>query len=263
MTSPSVAYNDIGIVLSGGGGRGIAHIGVLRALAEHGILPDHVAGASVGAIVGALYAAGHSPAEMLEFFQKSSPFQVSRFSLTKPGIIDTNKVRSDFEAYFPDDSFEALPRELRVVATDLTRGEPEVFDSGPLIPALLASSAFPLMFSPVEIDGRLYADGGITSNFPVELLVGRCRTLIGVHVSGLRTTVKADLGHSLAVWRRALEVGIFTNSRAKYDGCSVVLRPAGLARFGTFDTRHSAEIEAIGYEAAIERMSEILRAANG
>jgi NTE family protein len=111
---------------------------------------------------------------------------LSNVAITKPGIIDTDKVRADFEEYFPDDSFEALGARLRVVATDLMSGGPVEFDSGPLISPVLASSSYPMMFSPVEIDGRLYADGGIVNNFPVELLEGRCGVLLGVHVSEVR-----------------------------------------------------------------------------
>jgi len=254
--------NDIGIVLSGGGIRGISHIGVLRALTEHGIHPDRVAGASSGAIVGALYAAGYGPSEMLEFFEKKNPFRLSNVSITKPGIIDTDKVRADFEEYFPDNSFEALQRELHVMATDLTRGEPTEFSSGALIPAVLASASYPMMFTPIEIDGRIYADGGIVSSFPTELLEGRCGVLLGVHAGELLTMDRADFSNSLAVLKRALEVGMFRTSRAKYGACHVVVSPPNLARFGIFETKHNNEIEACGYEAALERMPEILRAVN-
>jgi len=254
--------NDIGIVLSGGGSRGVAHVGALRALGEHGIYPNRVAGASSGAIVGALYASGYSSAEMLEFFEKKNPFRLSNVAITKPGIIDTDKVRIDFEEYFPENSFESLQRELRVLATDLTRGEPVEFHSGELIPAVLASASYPMMFTPIEIDGRLYADGGIVSNFPTELLEGRCTALIGVHAGDLREVDNSEFSNSLTVLKRALEVGMFRTSRAKYGMCNVVIRPPNLARFGIFDAKQNEAIEAIGYEATLERMPEILRAVN-
>lgn len=190
---------DVGLVLSGGGTRGVAHIGVVRALLEHGIAPDCVAGASAGAIVGALYAAGYGPPEMLEFFDKKTPFHLSKVAIAKPGIIDTAEVVADFEEYFPENSFEALEKTPRVVATDLTEGVAVTFDSGPLIPAVLASSSFPLLFTPMTIDGRLFADGGIVSNFPSEAIAGRCRTLIGVHVGPIRRREPTEVRSSLAV----------------------------------------------------------------
>jgi NTE family protein len=250
--------NDVGIVLSGGGTRGVAHIGVLRALGEQGIAPDCVAGASAGAIVGALYAAGYSPEQMLEFFELKNPFRLSKVAFAKPGIIDTDKVVSDFEEYFPENSFESLGKELRVVATDLTRGESVEFHSGPLIPAVLASSSVPVMFTPMELDEHVFADGGIVNNFPAELLDGRCSTLLGVHTSPMHVLAKSELGSSLSVLRRALEVGSFQASQAKFANCDVVILPEELERFGVFQTKNLAEVEAVGYEAALRRMPEIL-----
>jgi len=247
----------IGIVLSGGGTRGIAHIGVLRALGENGIFPDCVAGASVGAIVGALYAAGYSPPEMLEFFIKKNPFRLSNVTIAKPGILDTDKVMGDFEEYFPENSFEALGKELRVVATDLTRGEPVEFHSGPLIPAVLASSSVPLMFTPMEVGDRVFADGGIVSNFPAELLEGRCRVLLGVHASPIFELTRSDLSNSLTVLKRALDVGMFQASQTKFEMCDVVIRPPDLRRFSIFDTKNLVAVEAEGYEAALEHMPAI------
>lgn len=251
--------HDVGIVLSGGGTRGVAHIGVLRALGERGIAPDLVAGASAGAVVGALYAAGYSPPEMLEFFVKKNPFRLSKVAIAKPGIIDTAKVVADFEEYFPENSFEALGKGLRVVATDLIRGEAVEFHSGPLIAPVLASSSVPLMFTPMEIDGRVLADGGILSNFPTELLEGRCRALLGVHAGPIRELARSELSSSLAVLKRALEVGMFRASEAKFATCDVVVRP-DLDRFGIFDTKQVVAIEAAGYEGALEQMPAIQEA---
>jgi len=255
--------NCLGIVLSGGGTRGLAHIGVLRALAEHGIRPDCVAGTSSGAIVGALYAAGYSPAEMVEFFERKNPFRIRKLAIGKPGIIDSGKVVSDFEETFPDNAFEALSKSLRIVATDMLRGEAAIFDSGPLIPAILASSAVPMIFTPVEIDGRWFSDGGIVNNFPVELLVSRCRTRIGVYVSPLEKIDRSALQHSLTIAQRALDVASFLRSSAKFDLCDIVLVPVELARFGAFDTKHFKEVEQIGYAKTKASMAAIEAALAG
>lgn len=254
------AGGAVGIVLSGGGSRGIAHIGVLRALDEHGIRPDCVAGSSAGAIVGALYAAGYSPEEMLKFFETKNPFHLSKLTFAKPGFIDSAKVVADFEEYFPDNAFEALGHELRVVATDIVSGREVVFDRGPLIPAVLASSSVPLVFTPIEIDGRTYADGGIVNNFPVEHLERRCRVILGVYASPLRGILPSELTSSLAVLKRALEVGMFQASQAKFRRCDVVLCPERLCRFGSFEKKHLEAIEAVGYDAAVQRLADIERA---
>ena len=255
--------HDVGLVLSGGGTRGIAHVGVLRALVERGIRPGCIAGASAGAIVGALHGAGYDPAAILDFFVRKNPFRLAKISLAKPGIIDTEKVVADFAEYFPDDSFAALDVELHVVATDLTRGEAVHFESGPLIRTVVASSSVPVMFTPMKVEGRILADGGIVSNFPAELIRGRCRVLLGSHVSPLREVDSTELGSSVSVLKRALEVGMFRASQTRFDLCDVLIHPQELSRFGLFDTRSFAAIEDLGYRAAVERMPAIREATGG
>jgi NTE family protein len=250
----------LGVVLSGGGARGLAHVGVLRALSERGIRPACIAGTSAGGIVGALYGAGYSPVEMIEFFREKSPFRLSKVSLTKPGILDMEKVVADFEEYFPDDSFEVLAPGLSVVATDILKGERVVFDSGRLIPAVLASSAVPVVFAPVEIDGRWFADGGIVDNFPVDEVIGRCDVVLGAYVNPSHEVEEPDLTNSLAVLQRAVEIGSYALSRTNFARCDFLLRPQSLAEYGTFDMKPLEEIEAIGYEAAIERIDAIAAA---
>jgi NTE family protein len=248
----------LGMVLSGGGSRGLAHIGVLKALGEEGIEPDCLSATSAGAIVAALYAAGYSPDEMLAFFEAKHPYRVSKLALRKPGIFDTEKAVDDFLEYFPDDSFEALGKKLFLTATDLVGGRLEFFSSGPLIRVILASSSAPMIFTPTKIDGRSYSDGGIIDNFPVDPLFGLCRKILGAYASPLRTIDQTDLKSSLAVSMRALELGMYSNSRRRFHQCDLVICPEELRGYGNFDTRHYAEILDIGYRAARARMHEII-----
>lgn len=256
----------LGLVLSGGGTRGMAHIGVLRALAQHGIYPDCVAGVSVGAIIGAIYASGHSPRKILEFFLTTDPRRFASVALTKPGIWDSLTFAPDLRRYLKGDRFEALRRKLFVVATDLLSGEPAVFDSGPLVLPLLASASLPMIYSPLEIDGRWYVDGGIVDNFPVQLVRERCAVVIGVHVSPLRDVAVTELNSSIAVLERALDIGMFLRSRERFAACDVVIQSRELARFGMFDTKHVEEIEALGYRetiACLPQIRQCLRARSG
>jgi NTE family protein len=247
----------LGIVLSGGGSRGLAHAGVLRALAENGIEPDCIAGTSAGALVGALHASGRDSAEILKFFDDANPFRFSRLALNKPGVIDSEKILGSFHQWFPDDSFEALERPLFVTGTDLVSGRLEIWSSGPLVRPLLASSTVPFVISPTRVGDRLFVDGGVVNNFPVEPLFGLCDTILGVYATPLSTPVENDLGSTFAVTQRALEIGMYHASKRKFHHADMVLSPAGLSRFATFDTRRHAEVIEIGYRAALEAMASI------
>lgn len=247
----------LGMVLSGGGARGLAHVGVLEALSEEGIEPQVLAATSAGAIVAALHSAGYSGAEILEFFEQKNPLRLSKLSLVKPGMFDTEKAVADFLEYFPDNSFDALNKRIYLTATDLVDARPEILTSGPLIPAILASASTPLVFAPTEIEGHWYSDGGITNNFPVEPLIGQCDTILGVYASPLRHIEERDLRNSLSVSQRAFEIGMYYSSRRKFHECDLVLCPSELSRFGTFETKQFRQIMELGYAATRKRMKEI------
>ncbi len=247
----------LGIVLSGGGSRGLAHAGVLKALAEHGIEPDCIAGTSAGALVGALHASGRDSAEILKFFDDVHPFRFSRLALNKPGVIDSEKLVGSFLQWFPDDSFEALRKPLFVTGTDLVSGRLEVWSSGALVRPLIASSAVPFVISPTRVGGRLYIDGGIINNFPVEPLFGLCDTILGIHATPLSVRAETDLDSTLAVSQRALEIGMYHASKRKFHHADFVLSPLELSRFTTFDTRRHAEIVEIGYQATLAQIDAV------
>lgn len=247
----------LGIVLSGGGSRGLVHAGVLRALVENGIEPDCIAGTSAGALVGALHASNRDTAEILKFFDDVNPFRFSRLALGKPGVIDSEKIVGAFQQWFPEDSFEALRKPLFVTGTDLVSGRLEVWSSGALVRPLLASSAVPFVISPTRVGDRLFIDGGIINNFPVEPLFGLCDTILGIYATPLSERAETDLGSTLAVTQRALEIGMYHASKRKFHHADLVLSPPGLAAFATFDLRRHAEIAEIGYRATLAAMESI------
>ncbi|EPR72379.1 UPF0028 protein YchK [Winogradskyella psychrotolerans RS-3] len=161
---------NIGLVLSGGGARGAAHIGVIKALEEHGIFPTHIAGTSSGAIVGALYAAGVPWSEILTFFKTIPLFHTKRYARNKPGFLNSDNFYEDLKTYFPKDNFNDLKKPLFIPAANIIDGTSKMFSKGQLIKPIIASVSFPGVFTPTEINGQFYVDGGTLNNFPVEPL---------------------------------------------------------------------------------------------
>lgn len=190
----------VGVVLSGGGAKGYAHIGALKKIEEAGIKIDYIGGTSMGAIVGGLYAAGYSPDELEEiikeldltsliineknrqdipYFEKANsekyilelPF--NNFKLTIPQAISSGQGPLDLLTYLfrhvhNITDFKKLPIPFICIGTDIETGEEKIFDSGFLPKAVLASGAYPSMIKPVKIDDKLYIDGGVLNNFPVK-----------------------------------------------------------------------------------------------
>ena len=118
---------NIGLVLSGGGMRGAAHIGVIKALEEAEIFPTHISGTSAGAIVGALYAYGYNWKEILKFYESIQLLDITKYALGKPGFIDAEKFYSEFSTYLKDDNFDALKKVLTITATDVLKGKLKLF----------------------------------------------------------------------------------------------------------------------------------------
>lgn len=156
----------IGIALGGGFARGLAHIGVLRVLAEEGIPIDYIAGTSVGSIIGASYCSGISAREMQEIAGIVRFKDFARWSLNKLGFCTNDRMDNFLCKIVKCKTFEELHTPLAVVATDFVTGEPVVFRSGPIVQAVRASCAYPGMFQPVKVNGRLLVDGMLTHAVP-------------------------------------------------------------------------------------------------
>jgi NTE family protein len=174
----------IGIALGGGFARGLAHIGVLRILQEEGIPIDYVAGTSVGSIVGASYCSGISAREMQEIAGIIRFKDFARWSLNKLGFCTNDRMNNFLCKIVKCKTFEELQTPLAVVATDFATGEAVVFRSGPIVEAVRASCAYPCMFQPVKVNGRLLVDGMLSHAVPTPPLrqMGADRVL-AVHLN--------------------------------------------------------------------------------
>jgi len=162
----------IGLALGSGSAKGLAHIGVIKALEEHNIPIDFIAGSSIGALVGGFYAAGLSVVEMEKIASETDWRRM--FSLIDPdfkrGLLGGEKVTTFIDGYLKGKRIEDCTIPFSAVATDFKTGEAVVLDTGEMASAIRASISIPMIFKPVEMNGRTLADGGLSAPVPVEIV---------------------------------------------------------------------------------------------
>lgn len=238
----------VGLVLSGGGARGIAHIGVIKALLEQNIQIDRISGTSAGAIVGALFAQGHSPDEILKIIETAGFMRHFRPAWSRMGLLSLSPLIELFRQYIPHDNFGQLKIPLHVVAVDLNAGEQAIFDEGELIRPVLASCCLPGIFEPLEIHKRQFVDGGVLNNLPVEPLENKVDFIIGSHCNpfGITRPITSLRG----VVERSLILAVQAKTKERFAKCDVLIEPPKLADYDVRDLRRSREMFRIGYQYA-------------
>lgn len=235
----------IGLTLSGGGARGISHLGVIQALEEFGIKVHIISGTSAGSIVGALYAFGYDPKEILAIISKVSVFKSVRPSWTMTGLLSMEGLRNVLLANIPEDSFSALNIPLIVAATDLKKANTMYFSSGELVYPIMASCCVPAIFAPVPINGSVFVDGGVLDNLPTKPLRNQCDFLIGVNCNPIGTDF--DPKNIKAVVERSLLMAINTNTQISRSLCDVFIEPQELTNVSGFELARAQDIFDIGY----------------
>jgi NTE family protein len=233
-------------VLSGGGARGIAHLGVLQAFAEVDIVPSTISGTSAGALIGAFIAAGLTSQEATALLREEWRLHLTRWKVLRGEWLSQRRIGEFLNAYLPAKYFEDLKLPLYVSATDVEHGGQRIFSSGELLPPLLAACAVPLIFPPVMIDGTPYADGGLSNNLPIEPFDDRRAEVIAVYVNPLphytgQRTLRRTLDRTFHLSFREM---VARSAKA----CRLFIEPTGLTEFGMFDLSQAAEIQRIGYE---------------
>jgi len=278
------AHPKIGVALSGGGARGLAHLGVLEALEELQVPIDYLAGTSMGGIIGGLYASGLSLKELrkavlteidwdkvfnskayreqLTFREKRNQrrfFQIEiglgKNGLTAPaGFIGGQSLLMELKRLTRNisiDDFSKLPIPFKAVATDLRTAEPYVLEKGDLALALRASMAVPFAFAPVEIDGHLLADGNILNNLPVDVVRAMgAEVVIAVNIS----TPLSDIDTSssfFTVTKQAITAALIQNTRRALQQADLIITPA-LDQYNTTDFKKAAELIEEGYRTVMK-----------
>lgn len=240
----------VGIVLSGGGVRGIAHLGVLKAFINAGIQFSHISGTSAGAIAGAFYAAGIDPEEGLNIFMKTRLLRFVRPALGNLGLINIEHTADLFKSYFAHDKIEDLKIPLTIAATNFSQGTLEYFNKGPLIRAIQASSCIPGIFKPIMINEQMYVDGGILNNFPVEPLLKDCDFIIGSSCNHLNPVSKMTKITSMVTRAAIMSINKDMEEKAKF--CNILVEPTDMGSINTFDMAKAESIYWLGYEAALK-----------
>lgn len=178
---------QLGLVLGGGGIRGMAHVGVLKIIDELGIKFDAISGCSIGSIIGTLYASGKSALEIENYIMEHSLFDVFDLSFSKLGIKKTKKLQELIENFIGVTEFEDLKTPLYINASSISTGKERIFDHGDLFTAIRASIAVPGLFAPMELEDNYYVDGGVHNLCPFPILPDSIQKYMIVNVSDYET----------------------------------------------------------------------------
>jgi len=245
---------DITLALAGGSAYGIAHVGVLEVLEEEGFEITGIAGTSVGALVGTLYAFGTSTGELSEMASDISWPDITRPAIPHLGLFSMKRLRKAVRRIVGRVDLSEARIPLRLVTTDLATGSPYVFSGGPADVAVLASCSIPGLVEPVEWEGRLLVDGGLVDNLPVEL----ARSLGGGPVVAVDFTTSEQHPvpqNVLEVLLRSVDIMVSRSASRQRSAADLLITPE-LSAWGIADLSRADEFLAAGREAARQALSE-------
>ena len=241
-------YN-LGIAFGGGGARGYYHGGVLKRLLELGYVPEVVSGTSVGSIIAAMCAQGLSIEQMLDAFKTLSLKDFLEPRIPKEFLVDSKPIRKILEKALQAKTFEDLKIPLRVVATCLETAGEVVFDSGPLIDAILASCSIPVVFPPVVMNGKHYVDGGVIRNVPVSVIRQDCKKVIAVNLFPEPQREMRYDGSMKNIAERCVTMLFKANASYDMDLADLVVEDVEMAGFSAYDLKHKEQMFDLGYNA--------------
>lgn len=233
------------LVLSGGGARGFAHLGVVKALREKDVTFSAVSATSSGAIVGAFLCDGYTPDEIADICSTAIPLTHLNFHLS-PGILSIDSIHKLFAKYLRSRTFSGLKYPLHVSVTNLNDGSQVIISEGDLSEAVIASASIPIIFPPAFIGGVPYADGGLSGNLPAEPFIGSTLKTVGVHVN---KPAPYDANISMIKQlERMIHLGIRENVLREIKYVDLLIEPDGLSGYGLFDTKKIYDIIQAGYD---------------
>ena len=239
-----------GLVLSGGGTRGFAHLGVIAALHKMGIQPDVISGASAGAIVGAFIAAGKKPEDVLEIFKKGWFFQYTHIQLPVDGLLKLDGLKEIVEKEIEVKNIEGLKLPLHICVSNLNEGRAEYKNKGPLGTTVLASSSIPVLFSPVKLGAFQYVDGGLMDNIPIYPIKKDCEKLIVSNISPINPTEK--MKNLIQIATRTLYMSVNAKTEEAKKQADYYIEPEGIDSYDIFHRKHADQLYELGYKETME-----------
>lgn len=245
----------LGFALSGGGARGFAHVGVLRAFEERGIKPDILAGTSAGSIVAALYADGYTPQHILKLFGELNVRELVEVILPRNSLLKIDKFVHFLESKLQAQRIEDLHIPTLITATDFDHGKSVAFDKGNLAQCIAASCSIPIVFSPIEIDGVHYVDGGVLRNLPATHLRDICDVVVGINVSPLHDEKYEQ--NLLSIAERAYNFLSCGNVFPDIAKCDILIECENITDYRVFDLNEQQKIEQLGYQKACEVLDSL------
>ncbi|MCC5931167.1 MAG: patatin-like phospholipase family protein [Cyclobacteriaceae bacterium] len=234
-----------GIVLGGGGARGFAHLGVLKALEEKGIKPDVISGVSAGALAGVFIAEGLGPEEVMKIMKDHKFTDYTKVIMPVNGLLSLENLEDMLKKHIQSDDFDDLQLPFFTAVSNLYTGKVEYRNSGSLIKSVMASVSIPVLFSPVIIEDSPFVDGGLLDNLPITPLEDICEKIIAVSISPVQEISKMD--NILRVAARTFQLSVNNQSHKKKEICDVFIEPPALAKYDILDTTHADELFEIGY----------------
>ena len=243
-----LSYN---LVLSGGGARGYAHVGIIQALQEKGLQINAIAATSAGALVGALLCDGYSTTQIKEIIISEEPkISLSALGFAQ-GFFSSHTIQGVLKKYLKSKTFADLKIPLHISLTNLANGQSEIFSEGNLLDVLLAASAIPAIFSPVMINQIPYADGGMTNNLPIDPFLNQSVKTIACNVNPL-SPYQPNFSTAKII-DRSMHIMLRQNIQAAVKSCDIFIEPPLLHQFHLFDTNKATQIIQLGYDYVMSR----------
>ena len=248
--------HKIGLCLSGGGALGFAHIGVIQALEDHQIFPDVISGSSMGSIVGSIYAAGYTPAQMLQFIKDGKLYKITNIMNFQPafwkiGLSDHAPIVTLMNEFIPNNSFDKLEKKLYVCVSNLTSASWEIISKSEKLDMWVAASCcIPGIFNAMKINNMMYVDGGLLNNVPSQPLREKCEFIIGSDVIPHLTAKKKLKPRDTLV--KSLWVAQHQSSLPGRALCDFLIEPEAIEKYNEFNFEAYQSIYQYGYRAATQ-----------